>query len=62
MAALEATEKVAGNLIFHDGVAESLMYTQTHVQSGRIMLAGPKPLLSCAHHPRRDTPKKRRMH
>lgn len=23
---------------FHDGVADSLMYTQTHVQSGRSML------------------------
>ena len=35
---------MAGNLIFHDGVAESLMYTQSHVQSGRSMLAGPRPL------------------
>lgn len=42
-------------LDFHDGVAGSLMYTQTHVQSGRSMLqARPDQAVTSCAHTRRD--------
>lgn len=49
--------KMAGNLIFHDGVAESIMYTQTHVQSGRSLLqAKSRPSIRHARNCRREDP------